>query len=36
MNHQNKLRKVNEEEEKKALAMISSIDSQMFPKHNLS
>lgn len=28
MNHQSKLRKINQEEEKKAMAMISSLDNQ--------
>jgi hypothetical protein len=36
MNHQNKIRKINQDEEKKALAMISSIDQQMLQKHNVS
>jgi len=32
MNHQSKLKKVNKEEELKALAMISSLESQMIAK----
>lgn len=34
LNHQNKVRKVNLEEEKKALAILQNFDQQMLSKHN--